>query len=67
MLACEQCRLVHGDGEDVAALVHTLQPHAIFLDWDRTLCTTRTGGSPLVGKHALDPDLHGLLVQVRSQ
>jgi hypothetical protein len=39
------------------------QPHAVFLDWDRTLCTTRTGGSPLVGKHSLDPDLHGLLVQ----
>jgi hypothetical protein len=29
--------------EDVAALAHDLQPDVVFLDFDRTLCTTRGG------------------------
>ena len=28
-----------------------------FFDFDRTLCTTKSGGSPLQGKHALDAEL----------
>jgi len=60
--ACEVCRMAQGDGEAVAALsahyLHTsaLSP-ALFLDFDRTLATTRSGGSPLQGAHAVDPEL----------
>ena len=32
----------------------------LFMDFDRTLCTTKTGSSPLNGRHALDPELMGL-------
>lgn len=35
--SCEECRLVNGDGEDVAAMVETIQPYSIFLDFDRTV------------------------------
>ena len=35
----------------------------IALDWDRTLCTTRSGGEPVVGKHHLDEELCALLWQ----
>ena len=35
----------------------------VFLDFDRTLCTTRGGGSPLVGSHSVDPDLAALIAQ----
>jgi hypothetical protein len=38
----------------------------IALDWDRTLCTTRGGGEPLIGKHALDEELCALLWQFPS-
>lgn len=34
-----------------------LQPAAIFLDFDRTLATTKRGASPLIGNHSVDPDL----------
>ena len=46
-----------GDGEDVAALVESEQPRAVFLDFDRTLCTTKSGANPTRGRHAADPDL----------
>ena len=47
--SCRQCRLAQGDGEAVAALCAELQglwPQGgarptLFLDFDRTLCTTR--------------------------
>ena len=29
----------------------------VFLDFDRTLCSTKSGGSPLIGKHSVDPEL----------
>jgi len=58
--ACDACRLTRGDGEDVLALVARLRPHAVFLDFDRTLATTRGGGSPLQGQHSVDPDLLSL-------
>ena len=44
---CPICRLERGDGEDVAALVSRVGAHAVFLDFDRTLCSTKRGGSPL--------------------
>ena len=59
--SCGECQLIRGDGEDVAALAHDLKPDVVFLDFDRTLCTTRGGGSPLVGSHTVDPDLMSLV------
>lgn len=54
---CEECALLRGDGEDVWELVGRLRPTVVFLDFDRTLATTRAGGSPLEGNHSVDPDL----------
>ena len=59
--SCGECQLIRGDGEDVAAMALDLQPDVVFLDFDRTLCTTRGGGSPLVGSHTVDPDLMSLV------
>lgn len=59
--SCNECRLlVAQGGEDVSALVARLQPSHIFLDFDRTFCSTKRGASPLHGQHALDPDLASL-------
>lgn len=55
--SCEQCQLLRGDGEDVWQVVGHWQPAAIFLDFDRTLATTKCGSSPLIGNHTVDPDL----------
>merc|ERR1711879_940235 len=55
--SCEPCRLLRGDGEDVWQLVAQLQPAVVFLDFDRTLCTTKRGASPLQGNHSVDADL----------
>eukprot|EP01062_Namystynia_karyoxenos_P053018 TRINITY_DN42729_c0_g1_i3.p2 TRINITY_DN42729_c0_g1~~TRINITY_DN42729_c0_g1_i3.p2 ORF type:complete len:354 (+),score=124.43 TRINITY_DN42729_c0_g1_i3:935-1996(+) len=55
--SCAECRLHRGDGDEVAALLATLRPDAVFLDFDRTLATTKTGGSPLRGNHAADEEL----------
>lgn len=56
--------VVCGDGEEVAAIVEASRESSaagfVFLDFDRTLCTTKTGNSPLHGKHALDPELLGI-------
>jgi hypothetical protein len=35
--------------------------HALCVDFDRTLASTKSGGSPLVGKHTADADLLALL------
>ncbi|CAE8647499.1 unnamed protein product, partial [Polarella glacialis] len=55
--SCEKCALLRGDGEDVWQLASQRQPAVIFLDFDRTLCTTKAGASPLEGNHSLDTDL----------
>ena len=34
---------------------------AVFLDFDRTVCTTKSGGSPAVGAHRCDPELLSIL------
>ena len=44
---CAECRLLRGDGEDVVALVQSVDADAVFLDFDRTLATTKRGASPL--------------------
>jgi hypothetical protein len=42
--SCGKCGVVCGDGEEVAAIVEATAATAVFLDFDRTLCTTKTGG-----------------------
>ena len=54
---CGACRFYRGDGEEVLRLASLLQPEVIYLDWDRTFCSTRGGGSPLKGQHTLDQEL----------
>eukprot|EP00964_Phaeocystis_antarctica_P051973 scaffold30379_cov40-Phaeocystis_antarctica.AAC.1 len=73
---CRQCRLAQGDGEAVATLCAELQEErrsqggdgrpTLFLDFDRTLCTTKSGGSPLQGRHALDSELAALAAQLET-
>ena len=58
--SCATCRLTRGDSSDVLTLVEQVRPEHIFLDFDRTLATTRGGGSPLHGAHRADPELLGL-------
>ena len=42
-------------------MVEQSKPDIIFLDFDRTLATTRGGGSPLQGTHSVDTDLAGMI------
>lgn len=58
---CATCRLYRGDGEEVLRIAALLQPSTVYLDWDRTFCSTRGGGSPLKGKHTLDQELLALV------
>ena len=59
--SCELCGVVCGGGEDVVATVECTDPHVVFIDFDRTLCTTKSGSSPLRGSHSLDRELWGLV------
>ncbi len=59
--SCSTCRFYRGDGEEVRRLANLLQPAVIYLDWDRTFCSTRGGGSPLKGQHTLDQELLALV------
>ena len=72
---CRECRLAQGDGEAVATLCAELQEElrpqggvrpTLFVDFDRTLCTTKSGGSPLQGRHALDSELAALAAQLET-
>jgi hypothetical protein len=56
-VSCSACRLTRGEGEDARLLVEVLAPHALFVDFDRTLASTRSGANPLVGTHSVDADL----------
>lgn len=51
--SCSACRLLFApDLEDgVAGLVEELRPDLLFVDWDRTLCETKSGCAPVLGKH----------------
>ena len=59
--SCAECRLIRGDGEECLALAQNIDPDLTYLDWDRTVCTTRSGASPLKGTHAVDPDLLSMI------
>ena len=58
--SCGECGIVCGDGEEVAAVVEASNAAAVFVDFDRTMCTTKTGSSPMQGRHSVDPELAGL-------
>ena len=45
--ACDACGVSRGDAEDVAQLVETTNAFCVFLDFDRTICATKAGASPL--------------------
>ena len=45
--SCEKCGLLCGDAEDVVAIVESCDADAVFLDFDRTVCATKRGASPL--------------------
>lgn len=64
--SCSACRLTRGDGEDVAIMVERIKPHVVFLDFDRTLATTKGGGSPLQGAHTVDVDLAAMIAGHRN-
>ena len=55
--SCPECRLAQGDGEAVLAACEAWRPTHLFLDFDRTLCSTRGGANPLVGSHTVDTEL----------
>uniref|UniRef100_A0A7S0GIP6 Uncharacterized protein n=1 Tax=Proboscia inermis TaxID=420281 RepID=A0A7S0GIP6_9STRA len=51
--SCEKlCRLSRGNGEHCIALVDAIRPNFLLLDFDRTLASTKSGGSPLPKKTA---------------
>eukprot|EP00929_Paragymnodinium_shiwhaense_P115874 TRINITY_DN85028_c0_g1_i1.p1 TRINITY_DN85028_c0_g1~~TRINITY_DN85028_c0_g1_i1.p1 ORF type:complete len:656 (+),score=152.50 TRINITY_DN85028_c0_g1_i1:64-2031(+) len=64
--ACEECRLLRGDGELVLGLVSSLKPARVALDFDRTVATTKSGALPVFGKHGIDNDLLSLLTLHRE-
>lgn len=57
--SCARCALHSGDGADVAGLVEDDldRVDGVFLDFDRTVASTRRGQPPVVGTHAVDEDL----------
>ena len=60
--SCAECRFHQGDGHDVAVIAGTLRPSHLYVDFDRTLCSTR-GGSPLNGHHSIDEELLSVISQ----
>ena len=65
-MSCTRCRLHHLDGIGVAALVRELRPTHLFLDFDQTLCNSKSGYAPLVGKHSLNPHLSDFLLSTAA-
>ena len=66
--SCGECRMYRGNGELSTSLVETLRPHLLLLDFDRTLCSTKSGANPLPKRttakqtkesysHSIDEDL----------
>lgn len=75
--SCNECRLYRGNGEVVITLVETLRPQHLLLDFDKTLCSTKSGASPLPRKtssrrkedgyvHSIDPDLKAAVLSQQS-
>jgi hypothetical protein len=57
--SCAECGLFRGDGDEVVRLAGELPAAAVFLDFDRTIASTKHGASPLSGggSHSVDPVL----------
>jgi hypothetical protein len=50
--------MIRGDGDVVAGLAAAMSPNVtIFLDFDRTIASTKCGADPLVGSHSIDASL----------
>ena len=58
-LPCMHCRMVHSEdmAEDVSSFVQELNPDVLIVDFDQTLCETRSGCAPVVDKHAMNSDI----------
>ena len=52
--SCAECRLERGSAEAVADVAARVRPVRIALDFDRTLCNTKSGALPIFGKHQVD-------------
>ena len=50
----------------MAALVEQIDPHVVFIDFDRTLCTTKSGASPARGSHRLDAELWNVVTGLQD-
>lgn len=61
MISCKECGLVRGDGPMVRNLIQQIKPDFVFLDFDQTLCSTKSGLQPIPGKHGLNPELFEIL------
>lgn len=63
--SCDQCGLHRADGDGVVALAQRLgaKCFAIVFDFDQTLCSTKSGAAPVVGRHTLQAELQTLLPQ----
>ncbi|CAD7941713.1 unnamed protein product [Amoebophrya sp. A25] len=57
---CALCNLARGDGEDVSQLAASLRPTHLFLDFDRTISSTKCGSDPLQREYVVDPALQEL-------
>ena len=56
--SCAACKIVRGDGDVVAGLAAKMSPNVtIFLDFDRTIASTKCGADPLIGSHSIDASL----------
>ena len=54
---------MRGDAESVATAATRLRPTRIAFDFDRTVCSTKSGAMPIVGKHTVDMELVALMWQ----
>jgi len=66
--SCETlCQFSMGDGELVAEWIEQLKPYYLLIDFDRTLCSTKRGSSPLSKHqssvvHTIDAELMDILI-----
>ena len=67
--SCDGCGLHRADGDGVVALVQRLGTSclAIVFDFDQTLCSTKSGAAPVVGRHVLQPELQSLLPRQQAE
>ena len=63
-VSCAECGLVRAteleQDEGLMVFVQDQNPALIVMDFDQTLCETKSGCVPIPGKHRLNPELHAL-------